>query len=426
MAITGLSRQTKHGQNSKFSATTDTQGGSLSFLPVAPEFISKQVHLGVLTMRRVVSPAFLALTIVTIAAMTFAQTSTSITYNYANIAFPGALLTKVNGINNGNVVVGSYLDSSSNEHGFIYRNGKFTAVNFPGASDTQVLGINDFGDIVGVYQVPGPLNFHGFLRHAGRFTGINDPDATFGTMAFGISKAGEIVGSYDNAHGFVFENGRYRTVDAPQLPGESHNTQLNGLSNLGWIAGQVFMGGIWRGFWIVGKDFDFLQAPGTIDSQVTGINGHGDIVGCHDAQAGFVSFAVENGEKSEASESFPVQIPLISCPSAINYARVVVGNFFTIKKPNGFLGVPALTLNVISPANHATVTNPVRVSANAFGNNPVSQIQVWVNSKQVFHVNGKTVSVSLILAPGSNQRFVVQAIDSKGLTTKVAETISVH
>ncbi|HEX7895340.1 MAG TPA: Ig-like domain-containing protein, partial [Terriglobales bacterium] len=389
-------------------------------------FICKQVDRGVLTMRKVVSPAFLLLTTLTVAAMTFAQTSTSIVYNYAKIAYPGALLTEVNSINNSNVVVGSYLDSSSNSHGFIYRNGKFTAINFPGATDTEVFGINDFGDIVGLYQTAGPLNFHGFVRHAGVFTSIDDPDATFGTMALGINKSGEVVGSYDNAHGFVFENGHYRTVNAPQFAGETPNTQLNGLNNLGWIAGQVFTGGIWRGFWIVGKDLDFVQAAGTVDSQVTGVNGHGDIVGCHDAQAGFVSFAVENGEKSETSEPFPTQVALISCPSAINYARVVVGNFFTIKQPNGFLGVPALTLNVTAPANHATVANPVRVSASAFGNNPISQIQVWVNSKQVFHINGKTLSISLMLPTGSNERFVVQAVDSKGVTTKVVEAISVH
>src|SRR6185312_5090255 len=82
-ATAGLSRQRKHFQNFKFSSTTNTQGGSLSFLPVVPEFICKQVHLGVLTMRKVVSPVLLALTIVTVAAMTFAQTSTSIAYNYA-------------------------------------------------------------------------------------------------------------------------------------------------------------------------------------------------------------------------------------------------------------------------------------------------------------------------------------------------------
>ncbi len=218
----------------------------------------------------------------TVVAEASAQASTSVNYNYANIAFPGATLTSANGINNSNIIVGSYLDSADYIHGFVYRQGRYTAVNFPGASATEVLGINDFGDIVGVYQVPGPLNFHGFLRHNGTFKSIDTPAAEFGTKAFGINNDGTIVGSYDDAHGFIYREGSYKTLDAPQLPGEQPNTQLNGISNLGWIVGQVLTGGIWRGFWIVSEDFDFLEPPGYADSQVTGVNGRGDIVGCHE------------------------------------------------------------------------------------------------------------------------------------------------
>lgn len=355
-----------------------------------------------------------------------AQVATSVAFNYANVQYPGALLTQVNGINNNNVVVGGYFDSSDFEHGFVYRNGNFTVVDFPGATDTEALGINDQGDIVGMYQVTGPLNFHGFLRHKGVFTSIDEPKASFATLAFGIDNSGVIVGSYDNAHGFIYENDEYRTLDAPQRQDESHDTQLNGINNLGWIAGQVFTSGIWRGFWVVGSDLDFVERIGNTDSQVTGINGHGDIVGCHDAQLGFVSFKVETSEGGEGSETFPVQYPLASCANAINYARVVVGNYFTVKRPYGFLAVPALTLNVASPGNHVSVANPVHLAAIAFGNNPIAQIQVWVNSKEVRHVNGNTLDARVLLPVGMNERLVIQAVDTKRTTTKVVETISVH
>ena len=175
-----------------------------------------------------------------LALAAFSQTSVSVTYNYASISFPGAPVTHANGINNSNVIVGSYYDSKYFVHGFIYCGGKYTAVNFPGATMTEVLGINDNADIVGVYQLPGGLNFHGFLRHNGSFTKIDDPSAGFGTMAFGINKTGTIVGSYDNAQGFVYENGKYRTLNAPQLSGEPHQTQLNGINDQGWIAGEGF------------------------------------------------------------------------------------------------------------------------------------------------------------------------------------------
>jgi uncharacterized membrane protein len=275
-----------------------------------------------------------------LALAAFTQTSTSVTYKYAYIVFPGARVTTASGINNQNVIVGSYYDSQYVVHGFIYRAGKYTAVNFPGATETEVLGINDNNDIVGMYQVSGALNFHGFVRHKGSFKKIDDPSAKFGTMTFGINKAGTIVGSYDNAHGFVYENGVFRTVNAPQLPGEPHQTQLNGINDQGWIAGQVFTGGIWRGFWLANGKFNFMEPPGSTDSELTGLNSRGDVVGCHDSQAGFVSFAV--GTYSSSAAGFPREQSLVSCASAINYSRVIVGSYSTVKNSNGFLAVPVL------------------------------------------------------------------------------------
>ena len=357
----------------------------------------------------------------TISYTAVAQTATSVTYEYANVKFPGARITNANGINNSNVIVGSYFDSQDFVHGFVYRNGKFSAINVPGATETQVLGINDKGEMVGMYQYPGALNFHGFLRQNGSFISIDDPTAQFGTMAFGINDSGTIVGSFDNAKGFVYSNGTYRTLDAPQLPGEPHQTQLNGINNLGWIVGQVFTGGIWRGFWIVNNKLHFAERLGSIDSQATGINGHEDLVGCHDAQAGFVSFAIEN-----AGAAFPSEQPLASCVSAINYFRAVVGNYFTATNANGFLAVPVLTLQVSRPINGSSLYSPVHVVASANGTHPVSQIQVWVNYKEMFHVAGGNLNVELKLKAGTNERFVVQAIDSKGIVAKVVESITVR
>jgi uncharacterized membrane protein len=274
--------------------------------------------------------------------------------------------------------------------------------------------------------VPGPLNFHGFLRRNGEFTTIDSPKAQFGTTALAIDPDGTIVGSYDDAHGFMYHKGTYRTLDAPQLQGEPPNTQLNGINNLGWIAGQVFTGGNWRGFWIAGNDWDFLEPRGTGDSQVTGINGRGDIVGCHDATAGFISFLVENSEVAKGPEKFPIQEQLASCVAAINFARAVVGNYFTVKQPYGFLGVPALTLKVTAPANHSLHTNPVHLVASASGNNPMAQIQVWANFKKISHVNGGELNADVNLPLGTNVRLAIHAVDSKGVTTKVVHTITVQ
>jgi len=270
-----------------------------------------------------------------------AQTSTAVAYKYANLTFPGATTTSANGINNGNVVVGAYTDSSNASHGYIYSAGTYTAVNYPGAAQTSVLGISDYNDIVGWYMLPGPSNLHGFRRHAGTFTSINYLGAQFGTVAAGINKGGTIVGSFDNSEGFIYQNGTYTKFDAPVYANGSPDTQLNGINNLGQFVGQVFSGDNWRGFWVTGSDLDFLQPLFATDNQVTGINGRGDIVGCHDVSIGFISFAVESGEGSESTERFPRQQSLAGCASGINYARVVVGNYWLGNAPQAFLGTPA-------------------------------------------------------------------------------------
>lgn len=367
------------------------------------------------------SLAVLAMFFVVFALAASAQTSVSVTYNLAPIDFPGSVVTNVNGINNANVIVGTYYDSHYCVHGFIYRQGKYTAVNFPGATLTQVLGINDNGDIVGTYQLSGKLNFHGFVRRGTEFTKINDPAAGFGTMAFGINNAGTIVGSYDNAHGFVYENGKFRTLDAPQRAGELPQTQLNGISNLGWIVGQVYTGGIWRGFWIQNGKFHFVEAAGSTDSQATGINGRGDVVGCHDSQAGFVSFLVGNLGTSAEPGKFPAEQKLVSCASAINYARVAVGSYSTMKNQFGFLAVPAL---MVQASQTRVDADSVHVNAAATGNNPISQMQVWVNGKEVYHVPGATMSTTVKMSSGTSQKLVVEAVDNKGLTAKVQNTVS--
>lgn len=93
-------------------------------------------------------------------------------------------------------------------------------------------------------------------------------------------------------------------------------------NNLGWIGGQVFTGGIWRAFWAVGNDIDFIEGANGNDSEVTGIDGHGDVAGCHDANSRFISFGVENSAGEEREESFPMQTKLAWCPASVKYSRV--------------------------------------------------------------------------------------------------------
>ncbi len=65
------------------------------------------------------------------------------------------------GITNSGEIVGEYSDESGS-HGFLFNNGKFTAIDVPGATATVVNGINDHRQIVGYYSDAAGVN-HGFV-----------------------------------------------------------------------------------------------------------------------------------------------------------------------------------------------------------------------------------------------------------------------
>src|SRR5215831_8027713 len=84
----------------------------------------------------------------------------------------------------------------------------FTTLDDPlAAFGTTAFGINDAGQIVGAYT-DANRHGHGFLYSGGTFTNLDDPLGTFGTFAFGINNAGQIVGYYidasSNTHGFLY------------------------------------------------------------------------------------------------------------------------------------------------------------------------------------------------------------------------------
>jgi uncharacterized membrane protein len=355
-----------------------------------------------------------------------AQTASTVNYSYASLKYPGANSTSPAWINNLNEVVGTYVDSSQNTHGFRWQNGTFTRLDFPGASATYPSGVNDGGVIVGTYLLGNAA--HGFKWQNGVFTTIDYPGFVGTSGAVGINNAGTIVGNYGNSQGYVLSNGKFTTLDAPQInSGEPIDTELNGITNAGWIVGRVFTGDNWRGFYYLNGEFDFIEKPFSLDNGVSGANARGDIVGRSGIGTCYIAYAVENNEGGESSEPFPNLQPLnlpsgADCPTSINYNRVIVGS--------SYLGTPAstssLTVKVTSPANNSTNTNPVHIVASASGPNPVSQIQVWVNYKEVYFVNGASLNANVTLPVGKNERFVVQAVDSTGAVAKIIDTITVN
>lgn len=185
------------------------------------------------------------------------------------------------GINNSNLVCGSYLDGSVLKAFFLHGD-QFRSYAAPVAHVTQTyaLAVNDQGDFVGSYLVD-ETSFFAYANIGRTFINIplpgTDPDAT------GINNLGQVVGSYgdsdtSNYHAF------FRDVDGNltlpiDFPGATE-TVPESINDAGFIAG------VWsdffqqHGFVIQLPNtfisFDMAGARGTV---LTGINNNGMICG---------------------------------------------------------------------------------------------------------------------------------------------------
>jgi probable HAF family extracellular repeat protein len=154
--------------------------------------------------------------------------------------FPGAILTEAVGVNDDGQVVGDYMDTTGNFHGFVWANGIFSTfdVPFPEATTTAPSAINNVGQIVGFYFDDNG-RVHGFLYDTGHFTSFDFPDAT-ATLPSDINDAGQIVGIYADvdsvAHSFLLDEGEFETFVVP-FP-DAVATDVSGINNRGQIVGR--------------------------------------------------------------------------------------------------------------------------------------------------------------------------------------------
>ena len=111
------------------------------------------------------------------------------------------------GINNAGDVVGEYTASGGTIDGFIkLAGGAFHTIAVPGAAETVALGLNDNDTVVGGYldSTGSSTTVHGFIWRIGGtlITMVDDPSATDFTVLNSINNEGDIVGYYEDSHGF--------------------------------------------------------------------------------------------------------------------------------------------------------------------------------------------------------------------------------
>jgi hypothetical protein len=129
-----------------------------------------------------------------------------------NIKSRKFVLVKVSGatsltaaaINNHGAVAGFYTDKAGTTDGFLQlHGGKTITIAFPGASMTQIFGLNDSDEVAGAYTTGtgSAAVTHGFVWLNGKFGTVDVPAGTGGTTVNGINNEGDLVGFYTDAAG---------------------------------------------------------------------------------------------------------------------------------------------------------------------------------------------------------------------------------
>lgn len=263
-------------------------------------------------------------------------------YKFVSINVPGAFATEARGINNNSEIVGWYQTGSAcpnnpcNTHGFKLINKVFTTVNLGNKTNTQIRGVNDSGDVAGFFMGTDGKT-HGFLlHHTGALQTIDFPNSVTGTTANGVNNSLVVVGigGSDADTGFIWQNGKFTTLDIRQ-PALGEAEELNGLSNNGFIVGSIFRGDFWRAWQKFGSDLDIFFRIGGLDTRANAGNSRDDIIGTGTI-GGYIAFRHEAVETTETSSegdlhphaiNFPGAANASTTPWGINFAQSIVGSF---------------------------------------------------------------------------------------------------
>lgn len=133
---------------------------------------------------------------------------------WTDVDYPGTTNNFLLGLNDNDVAAGYYEGTDNKDYPYIYSQpgNQFTPLSIPGNDSAWAAGINDFNVIVGTYFDSANIP-HGFEINGLTFTALNYPGAA-ATYANGINNAGAIVGFFYNAgwHGFLYYGGSWEQL----------------------------------------------------------------------------------------------------------------------------------------------------------------------------------------------------------------------
>ncbi len=216
--------------------------------------------------------------------------------SFTNIIDPlNPTFTQALGINNSSVVVGYGNATIFNGFQTTKPFTSFTRENFPGAAGgTQVIGIDNAGDTVGFYVLAAPPtvsnnNTNGFLNVGGTFQTVDAPGSVFNQL-LGINHGGTLAAGYDSLTdnagmtgqmAYTYSTGTKSFTNINALLPANFNSQATGVNDSGEVVGfyQNDAAGDFSAFTDIGGTITSFQAPGATSTQALGVNDKGQIVG---------------------------------------------------------------------------------------------------------------------------------------------------
>jgi hypothetical protein len=215
-------------------------------------------------------------------AAAIAADAPSLTFKFTTVDVPGAMETYPGGVNNAGVTVGLYIDKSSAAHGFILNGKKLTRLDHPkgkGMTFANSLNPNGAISVVGAY-VNSSGNELGYLYKNGKYSDIPGPPGTVALNPTSINDTGAIVGEYGDSngvvHGFLLKGKKYTTLD---VPGASE-TVATGIDKNGWIvmywadSKGVIESSLTKNN---GKTYKTINVPGAAGSLASDLDAAGDV-----------------------------------------------------------------------------------------------------------------------------------------------------
>lgn len=209
---------------------------------------------------------------------------------FRTVDFPGALDTTADGINDLGEIVGCFLGTDGNYHGFTFVNGAILRYDHPFSQFNGAYGINDKGVIVGTFSTS---QQEAYQSIDGKFKTI----PIYQSFASDINNSGMIVGSYYDVccmlHGYLLQGNQFTYIDYPG----SASTFLDGINSSGVAAGfWEDANAVRHGFTWNNGTFTSIDVPGATSTSALRINSANVVVGYYkDSSSVNHGFALQNG-----------------------------------------------------------------------------------------------------------------------------------